>query len=103
MPVLLGLLCLLPMILGLIIEYIVSQKTQKRWCQWVFPIIVLVMAGIIAAIRWSLWTSGTVSPVTQLLLVPGIPCSFMLLGCWFGVRLWKYFWGPKVISKKKLK
>lgn len=103
MPVLLGLLCVLPMILGMIVEYIVCKKTQKHWHRQIPPICVLVAAGIITTIRCSLWTSATVSPVTQILLVPGIPCGFMLLGCWFGNRLWKYLWTPKVIPKKKLK
>ena len=54
--------------------------------------------GIVGVGRWNMWTSEEVSPVTQLILFPGLPGIFLLVGCYLGWRLWKWFWRPRVIK-----
>ena len=47
-----------------------------------------------------MWEDETVSPLTQLVLFPGLPAVFLLLGCYLGWRLWKYLWTPRIIRPR---
>ena len=57
--------------------------------------------GLAGWVRLDNWESETVSPVTQLLIFPGVPTVCLLLGCYLGWRLWKRFWGPRVVDGRR--
>ena len=98
MPIVIGMFFLLPLLLGW------CWSTCAAACPgggsgvpspsfWGSFSAVLVGVG-----RWNLWESETVSPVTQLLIFPGVPGTALLLGCWLGWRLWRRIWRPRVLD-----
>ena len=101
MPIILGFFCLLPLLLGAVLEYLAFRLPRRRWWRALPPVLAVLLSAAIAAGRLNLWESEDASPVPQLLIVPGIPMLFLLLGCLLGWRLWKYVWTPKIIDKKK--
>ena len=58
----------------------------------------IVLAGVI---RRGLWTDEETSPLTQLLIFPGLPVMCLLAGCWLGWRLWRWRWGPRVVRDQR--
>ena len=60
---------------------------------------VVVVTALVAAGRLRVWESE-VSPVTQLLFVPGVPALFALAGVLLGWRLWKRLWSPRVVKDR---
>ena len=64
------------------------------------PVLALVFAAAVGVGRWNMWEDETVSPLTQLVLFPGLPAVFLLLGCYLGWRLWKYLWTPRIIRPR---
>ena len=61
---------------------------------------VAAITALVTAGRLSVWESD-VSPVTQLLFVPGVPAAFALLGTLLGWRLWKRLWSPRVVKDRR--
>ena len=98
MPIVIGLFCLLPLAVGLVAEYLCCRLPKGRWQRAVPPAVVVLAAAGIGAGRLGLWTSESASPLTQLLLFPGLPCGCAMVGCWLGWRLWKRLWGPKILD-----
>ena len=100
MPIILGIFALIPLLLGIIIQFIVQNFLKKKvW--WVLPpVLVVIISAIVVAVRLHSWTSTTVSPLTQLLFVPGLPALFALIGIAIGHKLQNKFWAwwnPRII------
>ena len=102
MPIILGFFCLLPFLLGVILEYLFCRLPRRRWWRAVPPAFSALLAAAVLVGRLENWEDQTVSPVTQLLIFPGLPAIFLLLGCFLGWRLWKRLWGPRIIDRDKL-
>ena len=100
MPIILGFFCLLPLLLGTVSEYLACRLPRRRGWRALPPVLTVLLAAAITAGRLSLWETEEVSPLTQLLIFPGILVVFLMLGCFLGWRLWKYVWTPRVIRKK---
>ena len=100
MPIIVGVFCLLPLLLGLAAEYLVCRFLKRKLWRILPPAVVLALTALVAAGRLNVWESSQ-SPVTQLLFVPGLPALFALIGIVLGWRLWKKLWSPKVIWEKK--
>lgn len=101
MPIILAGFCLLPFIIALIIMYLVCLKSGRWYIRVIPPIIILLLAGVIAFARYQVWASTTVPPWTQLIFFPGLPTLFILLGMLVGWRLWWRRWRPRVVKDKK--
>ena len=100
MPIVLGFFCLLPLLLGILLEYLCCRLPRRRIWRALPPVLVLVFAAAVGVGRWNMWEDETVSPLTQLVLFPGLPAVFLLLGCYLGWRLWKYLWTPRIIRPR---
>ena len=98
MPVILGGFLLLPVLLGLIVEYVVCRLTMSRrkWLRLLPPLLLAGLTVFVGAWRYRLWTAPE-SPLTQLLFVPGLPALGGFVGLLLGWRLWKRLWDPRVI------
>ena len=79
MPIYIAIFCVLPLLAGLIPEYLVCRFTRRRWWKVLPPLAVAAITALVTAGRLSVWESD-VSPVTQLLFVPGVPAAFALAG-----------------------
>ena len=99
MPILIGIFCVLPLLAGLIPQYLVCRFTRRRWWKLLPAGVVVLLTVLVAAGRLNVWESEA-SPVTQLLFVPGVPAVFALLGVFLGWRLWKRLWSPRVVRDK---
>ena len=93
-------ICAGPLLAGLIPEYLVCRFTRRRWWKVLPPLAVAAITALVTAGRLSVWESD-VSPVTQLLFVPGVPAAFALLGTLLGWRLWKRLWSPRVVKDRR--
>ena len=88
--VLFGLMCVIllrvlhPLLLGLVLEYLCCRLPRRRIWRAIPPVLGILLTALVGVGRWSLWESETVSPVTQLLIFPGVPGAALLLGCWLG-------------------
>ena len=100
MPIYIAIFCLLPLLAGLIPEYLVCRFTKRPPWKLLPPAAAAVITVLVALGRLNLWESDR-PPVTQLLFVSGLPALFALLGTFLGWRLWKWRWGPRVIWEKK--
>lgn len=100
MPIIIGIFCVLPLVLGLIAQYLVCRFPKRKLWRALPPLIVLILAVWTAMGRLRVWEADH-SPVTQLLFVPGLPALFALIGIVLGWRLLKKLWSPKVIWEKK--
>ena len=100
MPIYIAIFCVLPLLAGLIPEYLACRLPKRRWWRIVPPLAVVLIAALVTAGRLSVWESD-VSPVTQLLFVPGVPAAFALLGALLGWRLWKRLWSPRVVKDRR--
>ena len=58
----------------------------------------LAFVGVSLWVRLHNWQSQEVSPLTQLILFPGVPGAALGLGCVLGWRLWRRLWTPRVID-----
>lgn len=92
--------CLLPLLLGILLEYLCCRLPRRRIWRALPPVLALVFAAAVGVGRWNMWEDETVSPLTQLVLFPGLPAVFLLLGCYLGWRLWKYLWTPRIIRPR---
>lgn len=99
MPIVIGLFGLLPLLIGVIAEYLCFRvPRRRRFWRALPPLLTVLFVAVTGVGRWSLWTTETVSPVSQLVIFPGVPGVCLLAGCWIGWRLWKKRWGPRVID-----
>lgn len=101
MPIILAAFILLPLVLGIILEYIVCRITRRRGWKLLPPAGGVLLTALIGIGRWRIWTSETVSPLTQILLFPVLPAVFLLLGLFLGWRLWRRLWLPRVVKDKR--
>ena len=99
MPIIIGLFCLLPLGIGLVLEYLCCRLPRRKVWRALAPVLGLLFVAVVGVGRWNIWTSEEVSPVTQLILFPGLPGLCLLIGCYLGWRLWKRIWRPRVIDK----
>ena len=97
MPIVIGLFCALPLGLGVLMEYLSCRLPRRKLWRALPPALAVVFALAVGAGRLSLWETEEFSPVTQLIIFPGLPAVFCLIGRWLGWRLWKRIWGPRVI------
>ena len=100
MPIILGGFCLLPLLLGLAIEYPVCRFGKHRLFRLLPPLACVVLAVIIGIGRYNLWTSTEVSPVTQLLIFPILPAAAALAGMFLSYKLYRYRWDPRVVDDR---
>lgn len=102
MPIVLGLFGLAPLLLGLVLEYLCCRLPKRRKLWRVLPPALSLLFGAAAGwVRLDNWESETVSPVTQLLIFPGVPTVCLLLGCYLGWRLRRRRWGPRVVDGRR--
>ncbi len=100
MPIILALFCLLPLAAGVVLEYVVCRFPRRKAWRLLPPCAVIALAALIGVGRYNVWTSPEVSPWTQLVIFPGLPALFLLLGLLLGWRWWKRRWSPRVIKDK---
>lgn len=100
MPIIIGIFCILPLLVGLAAEYLVCRLLKRKLWRVLPPLIILFLAALVTAGRLGVWEADH-SPVTQLLFVPGLPALCALIGTVLGWRLWKKLWGPRVIWEKR--
>ena len=98
MPIVIGIFFLLPLGLALVVEYLCCRLPRRRFWRALPPLLALVFTAVVLAVRVHTWQSQTVSPLTQLVIFPGVPGVALALGCWLGWRLWKRLWTPRVID-----
>ena len=98
MPVILGILCLLPLVGGIIIQYLVRRLAPRKFMRLIPAAAGAAAALFIAWNRWRLWTSTDVSPLTQILFIPGLPALCYFIGLLAGWRLYKRLWDPRVVD-----
>ena len=89
MPIVIGIFFLLPLFFGALAEYLCCRLPRRRF--WRFLLVALW-------VRIQNWESKDVSPLTQLIIFPGVPAVALLLGMYLGWRFWKYLWSPKIID-----
>ena len=99
MPIVIGIFCLLPLGIGFVLEYLFCRIPKRRIWRALPPVLSVLFVGIVGVGRWNMWTSEEVSPITQLILFPGLPGIFLLVGGYLGWRLWTWFWRPRVIKR----
>ena len=100
MPIIIGIFCVLPLLVGLGAEYLVCRLLKRKLWRVLPPLMILLLAALVTAGRLGVWEAEQ-SPVTQLLFVPGLPALCALIGTVLGWRLWKRLWGPRVIWEKR--
>ena len=98
MPIILGLFFLLPLLLALVAQYLCCRLPRRRIWRALPPVLALIFVVLVSAGRIRIWQSDTVSPLTQLILFPGVPGLALLLGCYLGWRLWRYLWTPRIVD-----
>ncbi|HIR84084.1 MAG TPA: Tat pathway signal protein [Candidatus Galloscillospira excrementavium] len=101
MPILL-IICLIPLLLGLIAEYLVCRRTKKRLLRLLPPLVSLLLTAGVAAWRWAVWPAehgGGSPPIETMILIPGLPACALFLGLLLGWRLWRRLWRPRIIRE----
>lgn len=96
MPVIIGIFCVLPLVVGLAGEYLVCRFLKRHLWRVLPPLAIAILAALVTAGRLNVWEADE-SPVTQLIFVPGLPAVCALAGTVLGWKLWKRLWGPRVI------
>ena len=99
MPIVIGIFGLIPLLLGLVLEYLCCRlpKRRKAW-RFLPPALTVLFAAVAVWGRLNNWESEDVSPVTQLMIFPGVSTVCLLLGCLLGWRFWRRRWGPRVVD-----
>lgn len=98
MPIVIGIFGLIPLGLGLLLEYLCFRIPKRKLWRALPPVLGALFVLAAATGRMSLWESQRVSPITQLMIFPGVPGVCFFAGCWLGWRAWKRLWGPRVID-----
>lgn len=103
MPVIL-VLCLLPIMLGAVCEYVVCRFPKRRLWRWVPPLVTLAGTVVVLLVRYCGWSAdaahGGSAPIETLLFIPGVPSTLLFFGLFIGWRLWRRVWRPRVINEK---
>ena len=92
-------LALIPLVGGLVLEFLVCQFTRKGSRLWKLlpPIGAALVTVLLVYYRLGLWESED-SPVTQLLFIPGLPALGFFVGLFAGWRLYRRLWRPRIIQ-----
>ena len=98
MPIVIGIFFFLPMGLALMGEYLCCRLPRRRIWRALPPLLAVIFVLAALWVRLENWQSEEVSPLTQLILFPGVPGTALCVGCWLGWRLWKRLWTPRVID-----
>ena len=102
-------LALIPVGLGAALQYLVCRLTMRetgphwkilRLLRALPALLTLALAAGVVWNRLRLWQSESVSPVTQLLFIPGVPGACVLLGLALGGWLFRRRWAPRVFREK---
>ena len=101
MPIVIGIFFLLPLFVGALAEYLCCRLPRHRFWRFLPPVVVILFLIVAVVVRIHNWESQTVSPLTQLMIFPGVPGVALLLGIYLGWRFWKYLWSPRVIDDLK--
>ncbi len=97
-------LFLLPLAAAAVVEYIFCRFPRKRAWRYLPPAAFLLISAAVAWSRYHGWDpEGGGAPMETLLFFPGISALGLCLGTFFGWRIWKKLWMPKVIREKKRK
>lgn len=97
-----GLLLLVPVCAGLLLEYGTCRFPKHRFWRYLPAILTVLAALLLAWLRCRAWNkSGGGAPWETLVFFPGIPAAGLLLGEFAGWRLWKWLWTPRVRDTKK--
>lgn len=101
MPIVI-LLCILPLLLAACLQYLACRFLKKTVFRWLPPLFCLTVTAIVAAARFSGWSSdgGMGAPIETLLLIPGLPAAVVIAGLFVGWRIWKWRWSPRIINEK---
>ncbi len=100
--------CLAPMGIGALLQYIFCRLTMRqtgphwkkfRLLRYLPAVFTLATIALVAAARWHGWQNQLVSPLTQILLIPGIPGVCALIGLTLGWKLWRWHWGPHILNQ----
>lgn len=100
MPIIIGLICLFPLLIGVVVQYLVQRLFQKRLLRLIPTGCGTAVTILVAVARWHIWTSEEVSPLTQILFIPMLPAVFYFVGLFLGRRLYKRLWDPRVVNEK---
>lgn len=101
MPIVIGMFFLLPLLVGAVVEYLCYRLPRHRFWRFLPPVVVILFLIVAVVVRLQNWESQTASPLTQLMIFPGVPGVALLLGIYLGWRFWKYLWSPRVIDDLK--
>lgn len=101
MPIVIGMFFLLPLFVGALAEYLCCRLPRHRFWRFLPPVVVILFLIVAVVVRIHNWESQTVSPLTQLMIFPGVPGVALLVGIYLGWRFWKYLWSPRVIDDLK--
>ena len=100
MPIILAAICLLPLLVGLAVQYAVYRLLRRRIWRALPALAGAGVTVLVAVGRWNVWTSAEISPLTQILFVPVLPAVFYFLGLVLGRKLYKRVWDPRVVKDK---
>ena len=98
MPIVIGIFCLLPLGIGLVLEYLCCRLPKRKGWRALPPVLSAIFVLVVGAGRWNLWESETASPITQLVIFPGLPGVCLWAGCYLGWRIWRRIWTPRIID-----
>lgn len=101
MPIVIGMFFLMPLFVGALAEYLCCRLPRHRFWRFLPPVVVILFLIVAVVVRIHNWESQTVSPLTQLMIFPGVPGVALLVGIYLGWRFWKYLWSPRVIDDLK--
>ena len=101
MPIVIGIFFLLPLFFGALAEYLCCRLPRRRIWRLLPPLLTVLFVLAALWVRLQNWQSDDVSPLTQLIIFPGVPAVALLLGVYLGWRFWKYLWSPKIIDDLK--
>lgn len=101
MPIVIGIFFLLPLFFGALAEYLCCRLPRRRFWRFLPPVIAVVFLIVAVCVRIQNWESKDVSPLTQLIIFPGVPAVALPLGVYLGWRFWKYLWSPRIIDDLK--
>ena len=98
MPIVIGMFFLVPLLLGLVLEYLCCRLPRRRIWRALPPVLGILLTVLVGVGRWSRWQAEPAAPMTLLVILPGVPGAALLLGCWLGWRLWRRIWQPRVLD-----
>ncbi len=97
------LLCVLPFLVGAVIEYLTCRLIKGRVWRWVPPAVAFFAAAAVFSVRYFGWSAdhgGETAPLETLIFIPILPGAFVFIGLFLGWRIWKRRWLPRVVRDK---